>query len=86
MKSLLTKLGFNSPTPPATDWEAKYKAAITDLANATFEIDALKSDLKSANMDADEWKAAALGYQPDAQKWRDRAAREQKRGRAKRAA
>ena len=65
MKSLLTKLGFNRPTPPAIDWEAKYKAAIKDLANARFEIDALKSDLKSVNMDAEEWKAAALGYQRD---------------------
>lgn len=43
----LSRLGLISqvqPADPATDWEAKYKAAITDLAAAQEELAALRPD------------------------------------------
>ena len=93
-------MGFFSKfkAAPATDWEAKYKTAITDLAN---EVEARKAaDQRIEGLVRDginhadrierlrgmlvtaETEIAAL--RPDAEKWRDRAARELQRGQAKR--
>ena len=59
MKSLLTKLGFNRPTPPAIDWEAKYKKAITDLAAARDEVASLKRAVENQ-------RASIASFMPDA--------------------
>ena len=83
----LSRLGLISqvqPAEPATDWEAKYKAAITDLAGATDTIGDFKIAFDRMEKDRDNWRDQALRDAPDAEKWRDRAARELQRGQAKR--
>lgn len=93
-------MGFFSKfkATPATDWEAKFKAAITDLADEVEASKAAEQRIERLVRDginhADrierlrgmlvtaESEIAAL--RPDAEKWRDRAARELQRGQAKR--
>lgn len=71
----------------------RLKLAAKDLAAQANEIEGLKDDVAAAEKVADararkiaDLNAEIAGLRTDAQKWRDRAAREKKRGRAKRAA
>ena len=57
-----------------TDWEAKFKAAASDLAAQAEEIERLTAR-------GDEWRAIAEGFRTDAQLWRNaRDKRSQGRG------
>lgn len=81
----------------ATDWEAKFKKAVADLAAASDEIADYRQQIARADhmMDqatewlenqterAEYWLSQAEGYRPDAQKWRDSLKRSRDRKEAK---
>ena len=83
----LSRLGLISqvqPAAPATDWEAKYKTAITDLAEYADDFKELKVEFDALLVKYSDAMKEIAALRPDAEKWRDRAARELQRGQAKR--
>lgn len=96
---ILNMLGLKA-SEPATDWEAKFKTAIKDLAARDDELDNAEKRIEGLLRDAAaraKWnkditdrltkaEAEIASLRPDAEKFRAKAARDAEQKKAKRAA
>jgi hypothetical protein len=87
MKSLFTNWLPKKPSPPETDWEAKYKKAITDLADKSLalcdtqaELRATESLLINAENERDAFRPDALAMRRKRRMDRDRKAAKKEGG------
>lgn len=87
MNRLLQALGLmrvsEQPVDPETDWEAKFKKAITDLAAAREEIAHLDECEKRLDADRNHWRAEANSLRPDAEAMRRKRERDRDRRKGK---
>lgn len=76
MNRLLQALGLmrvsEPPVVPETDWEAKFKKAITDLAAAREEVAVLRDAVEQAEAQADTLRPDALAMRLKRERDRDR--------------